>query len=603
MGATLAAILFVVVLYCLERLSIELISAGTVAAFVAFFAVFGGDAGPTTEQLLAGFANPALIAIIALLVVGQGMFQTGALEGVTQMLVTAYDTRPRSVIAAMFGFVFLVSAFLNNTPVVVMFVPILAAMAQRMGASPSKVMMPLSFVSVLAGMTTLIGSSTNLLVAESLRKAGETLPNAPTLGFFTQTPMGLILASAGAIYLVFFGRRLLPDRQTLERELTASGKQFIAQIAVTPGHPLDGAKPVAGMFPALGEMTVRLVQRGENALLPPYENVQLRPGDLVIVAATRKLLADLLARSPEILRGLMQTSESGVDFDDGAALAMSEAVVAPASRLIGRTIEQSAFRYQTGCVVLGVERRSRMIRSRLGDIRLEAGDVLLVLGGDREMRDLRVNRDVLPLEWSTAEIPDKRKAHVAAMVFLGVIAGSASGLLPIVGAALLGAVLMVATGCLNARQAVRAIDVRVYLLISAAFSMGVALQETGAADWLAQGVVSIFAGWGTAALISALFLLVALLTNVLSNSATAILFAPIAINAAALTGDDPTVYVLTVIFAANCSFATPIAYQTNLLVMGPGHYRFADYAVLGAPLVIILWIVFSLVAPWYFNLG
>lgn len=601
MWVVLAGVGLAILFYCLDHFPIEIVSATVVAGLLVFFHAFPlAESSPTPKDLLEGFANPALITILALLIVGQGIFQTGAMEGPTQFLLRSYDTRPRATMGMIFAFVFVISAVINNTPVVVMFVPIIAAIAKRMEQSPSKLMIPLSYVCILAGMTTLIGSSTNLLVADSLMSTAQI-----ELGFFTPTGPGLFLAAIGVIYIFFVLPRFLPNRGGLEEEMTggSGGRQYIAQLEVTRDHPLLGKKPVAGMFTDLPDMTVRMIQRGEHALLPPFDDAQLREGDLVIVAATRQTLSDLLSKRADFLRGMLSSSGEGEDPTPGDTLSMSEAVVAPGSRLTGRTISQIGFRHATGCIVLGIQRRSRMIRARMGEIRLEAGDTLLLFGTSSAMRALRADRDLLLLEWSKTAITDPRRTTAARLIFGGVVALAASGLVPIVIASFLGAVAMIAAGCLNLRQAARAFDVRVYLLIGSAIALGTALQTTGGAGLLASTVVSIFAPFGPVALLSALFLLVAVLTNVLSNSATAILFTPIAVGAAQQMGADPTLFALTVLFAANTCFATPIGYQTNLLVMSPGHYRFGDYLRAGAPLVLIFWLAFTAYLAIFVGLG
>jgi len=472
---------------------------------------------------------------------------------------------------------------------VVMFVPILAAIAKRNEDSPSKIMMPLSFICILAGMTTLIGSSTNLLVADSFLAT-----TGVELSFFAPTGPGLYLAGVGLLYITVIMPRLLPDRQSMERELTGGGgRQYIAQLEVTSDHPLLGKKPVAGMFVDLPDMTVRMIQRGEHALLPPFDQVELKIGDLVIVAATRQTLSDLFSKRADFMRGMLEASSPDETPTPGDSLAVTEAVVAPGSRLIGRTIQQIGFRHATGCIVLGVQRRSRMIRAKMGEIRLEAGDTLLLFGASQAMRELRADRDLLLLEWSKTSISDPRRILAARVIFGSVVILAATGLTSIVLASFMGAVAMIAAGCLNPRQAARAVDLRIYLLIGSALALGTALQVTGGATLLASGVVSIFAPYGPIVVLSALFILVAVLTNVLSNSATAILFTPIAIGTANQMGLDPTFFAMTVLFAANTCFATPIGYQTNLLVMGPGHYRFADYLRAGAPLVVLIWVAYT----------
>lgn len=603
MWATLTIIAVTVYLYFREKFSIETISIGVIVALLLFFNFFPVQAvnaeGLSSSVLLSGFAAPALVAIMALLVVGQGMFHTGALEGPIMSINNALERHPRRTLALVFAVAFGVSMFMNNTPVVVMFIPVISAMASRMRTSASRYMMPLSFLCILAGMTTLIGSSTNLLVNDVLVRDTGT-----SLGFFTQTAPGLILAVIGAAYIIIAAPFLLPQRQSLETELSDAGRQYIAQIRVTKDHPLNGIKPKAGLYPSLKNVTVRMVQRGEQSHLPPFEHALLE-GDVLIVAATRKSLSTLLSSDSQYLKGMLNIAgfhDESKNSDGNNAIVISEAVIAPGSRMIGRNIEQIGFRRQTGCLVLGIQRRTRMIRSRMLDIRLEAGDILLLFGYEADMRDLRTNRDLLLLDWSTQELPDIRKSIYARLIFAATIFFAATNILPIEIAALSGALAMIATGCLNIRQAMRALDMKIFLLIGAAFAMGLALERTGAAAHIGHAVVSLTMPFGNYILIGALFLLVALMTNVISNSATALLFAPIALSISQETGIDPVLLMLTVMFAANCCFATPIAYQTNLLVMGPGRYKFSDFVKFGGPLILILWLGFVLTIPLFFNI-
>lgn len=604
----MAIIAVTIVFYTLDRFPLELISAGAIVGLLILFLIAPMESRGTnilsTETLLAGFASPALFAILGLLIIGQGMFQAGALEHPTEYLLRAFDKRPVLVTGLVFLFIMVVSAFLNNTPVVVMFIPIMAAIAQQSKIRVSRFMMPLSYLSILGGMTTLIGSSTNLLAAQSYRAT-----TGGEIGFFELTPMGLILAGAGILYMLTAGRWLLPAREnpnqtgTSERE----GKHFIAQIEINRGHPLIGIGPVAGLFVDLPDITVRMIQRRERAILPPFEDFTFRSGDVVIVAATRSALTSLLKSNPEMLEGLMAET-SIADEEDGSVqrstqLTMVEAIVAPGSRLIGRSVAQIGFHAQTNCVILGIERRSRMIRTQMNTIRLEAGDVLLILGDIKDIRALRADRDILLLEWSMQGLPDQRNARVAALIFAAVIAFTASGLAPIAVSAIAGATAMVAAGCLNVRQAARAIDRRIYLLIGASLAMGVALERTGGAAFIGEALATSAGSFGPTVLISAFFIMCAALTNVLSNNATAVLFTPVAVAAAQQLGMNEHILVLTVIFGSNCSFATPIAYQTNLLVMTPGHYKFKDFLVVGGPLIILLWIVYTAVAPFYYGLN
>ena len=598
MWAVLLGVCGAIVFYCWEKFALELVSVVILCVALVFFEFFGAPDAPTAATLLAGFANPALLTIMALLVVGQGIFHTGALDGPTRTLLSMFDVRPKLTIITLFALVFGVSAFINNTPVVVMFIPILGAVAARMGGSASIFMMPLSFVCIFAGMTTLIGSPTNLLVADSLlATTGE------KLGFFEPGRIGMILSAVGILYITFIMPRLLPEREEAEDDKGGSpGKQYIAQIEVTAGHPMIGAKPVAGMFTELGDITVRMIQRGEDAFLPPFDEIELKQGDLIIIAATRKKLTELLSSRAEFVEGVLRSAGPADLPTRGERLALTEAVVSPGSRLIGRTVRQIGFRHAVGAIVLGVQRRSRMIRAKLGEIRLEAGDVLLLFGGADAMRRLRLDRDVLLMDWATSDLPDIRKASIARLILAGVILTASTGILPIVAASLIGAAAMIGTGCLNVRQAARAFDLKLYLLIGSAFALGTAMEATGGAAVLAMGVVHVFSPLGTTALVSALFFLVMVLTNVLSNNATAILFTPIAVTAANSVGADPHLFALTVLFAANTCFATPIGYQTNLLVMGPGKYRFADFIRAGAPLAVLIWLAFTVLVAISFTL-
>ena len=582
--------------YVRETFSIEAISVGIILALMLFFHLFGEESSIENAQLLSGFAAPALVTIMALLVVGQGMFQTGALEGPIVRINNSLDKAPRRTLLMVFLIAFAVSMFTNNTPVVVMFIPIMTAMAARVRNNASRYMMPLSFISILAGMTTLIGSSTNLLVNDVLVRTTEF-----ELSFFSQFMPGITLAAIGAAYIIATAPFLLPEREGLETEMTASGHQYIAQIRVTPNHPLVGAKPIAGLFPSLRDVTVRMVQRGEHSMLPPFEE-DLQSGDILVVAATRKSLSKLLSSQPEYLRGMLTIGGFEAENEGAEPLVISEAVIAPGSRMIGRTIEQVGFRRQTGTLVLGVQRRSRMIRKRMLEIRLEAGDVLLLFGYDNDMLRLRNNRDLLLLDWSMSELPDIRKSMLARIIFIATIVAAATSILPIEIAALGGALGMIAMGCLNIRQAVRALDMRIFLLIGAAFAMGLSLENTGGAAYIGEGIVSAFLPYGNQILIGAVFIVIAFFTNIISNSAAALLFSPIALEISAQTDIDPIAMVLTVIFAANCCFATPIAYQTNLLVLGPGHYKFKDFIRFGGPLIILLWVSYTLLAPVFFEL-
>ncbi len=602
MWLTFAGIVGMIATYALERWPIELISIASLVYWLIIFwlvpKLFGVESPLPTSEVLAGFSNEALVTVLAMLIVGQGLFQTDSLERPAAVLARLGGRSGMgSVIIVLFA-AMVTSAVVNDTPVVVMFLPIITAVAAARGVSNSKALMPLSFVALLGGTTTLIGTSTNLLAAGVAAREGL------IIGFFEFTVPASIMAVAGFAYCTLILPRILVAREGMAVQMTSggSGKQFIAQIDVTYGHPLAGIASVSGMFPALKDMTVRLVQRGEHPFLPPFENLTLRPGDTVIVAATRSAITKALSDGGGV--SAREPAEAGVDAPPLRTkdVTLAEAVVAPGSRLIGRTIEQTAIHHDTGTIVLGVERRSRMPRMALSEIRLEAGDVLLVAGTREAIEGLRLNRDLLLLEWSAADIPQRRYARRALVIFGLMVIYAASGVGPVVIGAVTAALAMIVAGCLNIRQAMRAFDQRIYLMIGASLAAAAALEATGGAAAIADAAVSAVSGSAPWITLSAIFLVTSLMTNILSNNATAVLFTPIAIGIAAQLGAPPMPFVVAVILAASCSFATPVGYQTNMLVMGPGHYRWRDYLVGGGPLVLLMWLVFSIVGPWYYGL-
>lgn len=610
MWMTFAVIIGAIGLFVSDNIPVELSALIIVATLLLLFHLFplldaNGRNVLDAKALLAGFANPVLFAILALLVVGQGMYQTGAVEKGAEFLGRLVHLAPKYALSVTLVLAAMSSAFLNNTPVVVIFIPVLSALATRLGKTAGNVLMPLSFITILGGMTTLVGSSANLIAATVSEAAG-----GPVIDFFDFAVPGLFLASIGAVYVLFVMPLIIRPRIAPQDFRTGSGgKQFIAQIKVAEGDPWIGATSTAGMFPQLGDITVRLVQRGHQNLLPPFDDLTLQEDDVVVIAATRAVLAEIVKDHKSLL---------GMGFDETAfavdepgrrrngptrqPLVMSEAVIAPGSNLIGRTVAQAQLQSETGCAVLAIERQSRMLRVPLEEIQLRSGDVILLVGTTNAIRELGDNRNLLLLARSRAEFPLAHHATRANLIFLTMIAAVVSGMAPIALAAMLGAVAMIFSQCLTVAQAARAFDRKIFLLVGTAFALAAAMQETGGAKFLAHGVVEAVAGYGPAVLLSALFLLTALLTNFLSNQATAALVAPIMVSAAIEIGVDPAPFVYGLIFALNCSFATPIAYQTNLLVMGPGHYRFKDFTIAGVPLILLLWVAYSLFAPYYFGL-
>lgn len=596
--ATFFIIAAAIVAFALERWPMEGVSIATLTALLVVFGIFpyrAADGGTVSiDAMLSGFSNPALATVIALLIIGQGLFATDAMERPARLigkLGGASAWRPIILVLIVTG---TVSAFLNNTPVVVIFIPILAVIAAQRAITPSRVFMPLSFITILGGMTTLIGSSTNLIAAGVARDFGI------DIGFFDLTPMGVILALAGAVYVLGVLPRILPHRESNASTETRSGAQFIGEITLGQGHPLVGLDSKGGMFPGLGDLTLRMLEKREEPFLPPFDDMVLEPGDTLVVTGTRKAFTRALAQG----RAASETDdESEIDLpQQGPDYHLAEAVIAPGSRYAGRTIQLSGLSVRLGVSVLGVQRKSRMARTALSEIRLEPGDTLLIGGTLDNIKSLRGDHDLLLLEHSAEAVPQSRKAPIAGAIFLAIVISSALSLVPIVVAAIAGVAAMLATGCLSLYQAARAFDRQIFLLIGVSVAMATAMEATGGAALIANGTVALMEGASVSVMLSALFLVIAVMTNILSNNATAVLFVPIALGVAKGFDAPLEPFLAAVIFGANCSFATPIGYQTNLLVMGPGHYRFADFIKAGTPLVLLIWIVFSLVAPWYYGL-
>ncbi len=595
---SLLMIVLAIYAYASDRIPMEVTSVLIIAALLLFYHFVpvveeDGTVLLDMSALLMGFSNPALISVLSLLVLGQAIIQTGALNEVAHVILRVTRNHTFLAISMTLLCVGVISGVMNNTPVVVIFIPIMATLAKQMGLSVSRVMIPLSFVSILGGMTTLIGSSTNILVSGIMGEMG-----MEPLGFFDFIVPGVFMALAGFVYVVVVVPRILPDRASLARSFREEDaqRQFVAQVMVEYGSDFVGKKLESGALEHAPDLAVRMVQRGEHAFLPPFdESIVLRPQDILVLSAGKKELAEFFAQNPDSLERHLARLGEGSDSDEelGAAdINMAEVVVAPASKMIGRTLEQIGFHRQFDCVVLGIQRQSRNIRARATEIRLAAGDVLLVMGRPEDIMQLHESRDFLLMEWSSEAFHSGSKAKPTLAIFGAVVGLAALEVVPIAIGAFAGVGAMLLVKSLTINQAVRALDLNIMLMVAASLALGTALQATGGARFLAHGLIVVMGGADTLWILAALFLLMMLLTNVLSNNAAAVLFVPIAVNVAQELGADPTLFIFAVIFACNCSFVTPIGYQTNLMVMGPGHYKFADFMRAGLPLALIIWVVY-----------
>ena len=604
------------VFYANDKIPMELTAIGTLVALLFLFhfvPLYGDDnydgvKGRAHEvpiigaaDLLSGFANPALITVLSLLIIGQGLTKSGILGVASRYVVRFSQGRLWLAMLISFVSVLSISAFLNNIPVVIIFIPIMQAIAQRYHVSSSKLLMPLSFVAVVGGMTTLVGSGTNLLVSQALTDSGY-----DKLGFFEFTLPGVVLALTGLLYVMVVAPKLLPSRKNLSHRLRErSDSYFLAELDVIKGSPLIGQNLCVAMFDDVsgedGSPDVRMLHRLGKTILPPFTGIKLRDGDVISLSSTRAGLTNLMAADP----GLQLASgfDPHTHTNKKSNQMIVEMMVTPASSLIGQTIKQSRFDERHGCEVLGFQHKSKMIRSRLDRMKLSAGDMLLVRCDSETLKSLRDDLDIVLVEFSIEELPNWQVANRAIFIFFAVVLSAAFHLVPILISAITGALAMVALGVLSLRQAAQALDIKVITTIAAALALGLAMQATGGANYLAHLILSLTGDASPTIVLSAFFLLVALMSNIVSTKTCAVLFAPIGLQMGAVIGIDPRIFAITIIFAANCAFATPFAYQTSLLVMGPGSYKFKDFLKVGGPLVLLIWVIYTAFVPWYFGLG
>ena len=588
---SLIIVVMSMIFYALDYLSIVIKSIVILTFLLIFFSLFpfidnSGQNLLNPQAILKGFSNTSLITVLCLLILGQGVVQTRALDNVLSNLMRFFPDKPNLIIILCLFFVLILSAFINNTPVVIIFIPILQGIIKNMNSSLGRFLMPLSYVAILGGMTTLIGSSTNLLVSDSLK----TISNVD-LGFFDFTLAGSIIAFSGFLYVIIFSKFkiFLKDRSPTANELLNDRENnFITQVIINESSDLIGKSTVEGKFPGLEKIKILMIQRGEHAEHGPFEGLILERGDILVVSISREQLTEILAKN---IVSLEHTQKDNESLEDQL---ITEAMVTPSSSLVGNTIENVSFRYRYNCLVIGLQRKSRIITKRMGELPLEPGDTLLIQGNAEVIKNLRTQSDLLPMEWATSEIHNKEIANKSLLIFLTVISLGAFEILPLVVASLLGVVSILFFKVLNIRQVFRSIDNNLLLLIVTSLALGQVIQVTGTANFLSEILLQILEGSSPMTVILCFYIFVSITTNFISNNACAVLFSPIAIDIADKLSVDPKTLAIALIFAVNTSFLTPLAYQTNLLVMGPGHYKFIDYVKFGIPLTVLCWIIFLL---------
>ena len=591
---SLLIVLSSMIFYAIDNLSIIFKSIVILTFLLIFFSIFPFQADDgknllNPQTILSGFSNTSLITVLSLLILGQGVVQTRALDNALSLLLKIFPDKPNLVIIICLLLVVVLSAFINNTPVVIIFIPILQGIIKNMNSSLGRFLMPLSYVAILGGMTTLIGSSTNLLVSDSLK----TYSNI-TLGFFDFTLAGSIIAFSGFLYVVVFSKfkLFLTDRSPSTNELLDNrDNNFITQLVVNRNSELINQSTTDGQFPGLEKIKILMIQRGEHAEHGPFEGLILEEGDILVVSISREQLTDVLAKNIVSI----EYEKKDEEFDNNQLI--TEAMVTPSSSLVGNTIENVSFRYRYNCLVIGLQRKSRIITKKMGELPLEPGDTLLIQGEAEVIKNLRNQSDLLPMEWATSEIHNKEIANKSLLIFLTVVGLGALEVLPLVVASLLGVVSILFFKVLNIRQVIRSIDNSLLLLIVTSLALGQVIQVTGTANFLSDFLLNILEGSSAMTIILCFYIFVSITTNFISNNACAVLFAPIAIDIAEKLSVDPKTVAIALIFAVNTSFLTPLAYQTNLLVMGPGHYKFIDYVKFGMPLTVLCWLIFYFTFP------
>ncbi len=531
-----------------------------------------------------GFGHEALIAVCALMVAGQGIVRTGGLEPIGRALSQLWKISPSlSMITTLFiaaG----ISAFINNVPVVILLLPILISVSVKTGSKASGMLMPMGFATIIGGTSTTIGTSTNLLVVSVAADMG--LRKMEMFDFFVPAATAGIL---GLLYLWFVVPRIMPERGIDLSD--TSPRIFTAHLALLEKSPMIG-KTLAEAQEKVGE-TIRVtnIRRNNDTLAMPLPSLILHAGDQLILRDTPEKLKEI----EKIFEGTLYQSHAGETHSDDSNLfeakdqQIAEIAVIQGSYLQGRTLSGLRFADRFGLIILAIHRAGKPLSKNseaIGDIRLASGDILLVQGPRDQIAKLKQIKDFLVLD-ATIDLPYTKRAPLAMMIMIAIITLTAADILPIAISASAGALIMIMTGCLNWRDATRALSVQVIFLVVASLALGHALLETGGADYLAE-LMLLFSGHASPpVMLSGTMLVMAVLTNLVSNNATAVIGTPIAVSVATQMGQPAEPFVLAVLFGANLSFATPMAYKTNLLVMNAGRYTFNDFLRIGIPLVLI----------------
>ncbi len=531
-------------------------------------------------QALAGFSNSGLITVVAMFVVAAGIHHSGGVD----LLVHHVLRSPRTVRGAQARIAFpvaLLSGFLNNTPVVATMIPAIHAWSRKIGIAPSKLMIPLSYSAILGGTITLIGTSTNLVVNGQYRD----LTGEEGFSIFSITAVGLPVAIIGLIAMLLFLPRLLPDRK--DQQKFGAMREFTLEVAVALDGPLVGKTVGEAGLRELERLYLVEIERDGSVVTAVPSEERLRGGDRLVFAGDTQAISDLLR-----INGIVPSVHDDEPSlsKDRAERRLVEAALSPQSDVLGLTIRDARFRDRYGAVVLAVARGGERVSGNLGNIRLKPGDVLLLEARPAFVSRQRYAKDFLLINDLETETPRHDRAYLSWAILLLLVGAAAAGLLSMLNAALIGAALMIMTGCCSVGQAQKAVDVPVILTIAASFALGAALEVTGAASYAAEAILAVSSGHLLFTLLLVYFS-VSVLTEIVTNNAAAVMVLPVVLSMTSTLNVPAEPFVIAVMMAASASFATPLGYQTNMMVFGPGGYRFMDFVRVGIPMNLFIGVV------------
>jgi len=561
-----------VALFATEKLPVDQVALLVLGALLLFGLV-------TPAEGISGLSNPATVTVAAMFVLSAGLQKTGAVSALGALLVH-WGGNHFLLLLLLMGGIGLVSAFINNTAAVAVFLPLVLTAAAARKVSASKLLIPLSYASQFGGVCTLIGTSTNLLVSAIAERSG-----VGAFSMFEFAGLGLIMFLAGTIYLLVLGRRLLPDRRTTQLTQNYQLGEYITELRVTKESPFIGQTVLDTKLGENQDTTVLELIRGERKLWSPLRE-PLQAGDILLARGKVKHLIALRNTTGLEIEPEFKLKDEALEAGD---LDLVEALVAPQSRLTGHTLSESDFYWRYKAIVLAVQRRGQALREKLANVRLRFGDALLLLGPKAEIARMRADDNLIVLE-ERRDVPlHPGKAPLAIAIIAAVVVLAALNVMPILVTAILGCAAMTLAGCLRLEDAYRAVDWKVIVLLAGVLPLGIALEKSGAAQLIADTTIRLTKDAGPVIVLAALYLLTAVLTECMSNNAAAVLLAPIAITAAMKLGVSPKPFLMAVTFAASTSFATPVGYQTNTMVYNAGGYRFTDFMKVGIPLNLIFW--------------